>query len=49
MYSPKINEQHIRVLYQLGKRLKKPMTHIVNEAIAEYITEKVIKISPKTV
>lgn len=37
MYSPKIDEKHIPVLYQLGKQTKKPMTHLVNEAITEYI------------
>ena len=40
MYSPKIKEQHIPVLYQLGKQIKKPMTHLVDEAIAEYIVAK---------
>lgn len=37
MYSPKINEQHIPVLYHLGKRVKKPMTRLVNEAISQYL------------
>ncbi len=41
MYSPKINKQHIPILYQLGKKLKKPMTYLVNEAITEYISSKV--------
>lgn len=40
MYSPKINEQHIPILYHLGKRTKKPMTHLVNEAIAEYLSKE---------
>lgn len=39
MYSPKIHEKHIPVLYHLGKRLKKPMTRLVNEAIAEYLAK----------
>lgn len=39
MYSPKINEKYIPKLYQLGKRVKKPMTHLVNEAIAEYLAK----------
>jgi len=39
MYSPKIDEKHIPVLYLLGKQTKKPMTHLVNEAIAEYIAK----------
>lgn len=37
MYSPKINEKHIPTLYHLGKKLKKPMTKLVNEAIAQYL------------
>lgn len=39
MYSPKIDEKHIPVLYHLGKRVKKPMTKLVNEAIAEYLAK----------
>lgn len=37
MYSPKINEQHIPILYHLGKRIKKPMTRLVDEAIRQYL------------
>lgn len=37
MYSPKIDEKHIPILYQLGRQVKKPMTHLVNEAITEYL------------
>ena len=40
MYSPKIDEKHIPVLYRLGKQTKKPMTHLVNEAITEYIAKE---------
>lgn len=40
MYSPKIKEQHIPTLYHLGKRKKKPMTYLVNEAIAEYLAKE---------
>jgi hypothetical protein len=39
MYSPKISEKHIPILYQPGKHVKKPMTYLVNEAITEYITK----------
>ena len=39
MYSPKINEKHIPVLYRLGKELKKPMTSLVNEAISDYLAK----------
>jgi len=41
MYSPKINEQHIPALYHLGKKLKKPMTRLVNEAIVQYLENHV--------
>ena len=37
MYSPKINEQLIPTLYHLGKHKKKPMTHLVDEAITQYL------------
>ena len=37
MYSPKINEKYIPELYKLGKKLNKPMTRIVNEAIIQYL------------
>jgi hypothetical protein len=37
MYSPKIKEQHIPTLYHLGKKLRKPMTRLVDEAIRQYL------------
>jgi len=43
MYSPKINEKHIPALYHLGKRVKKPMTSLVNEAITEYLAKQEIQ------
>ena len=43
MYSPKIDQKHIPVLYQIGKHTKKPMTQLVNEAVAEYIASKGVK------
>lgn len=39
MYSPKIKAKHIPILYHLGKHVKKPMTHLVNEAITEYLAK----------
>jgi hypothetical protein len=39
MYSPKIDETLIPILYGLKKEIKKPMTHIVNEALKKYIAE----------
>jgi hypothetical protein len=40
MYSPKINEKHIPALYHLGKHVKKPMTRLVNQAIAEFLSKE---------
>jgi len=37
MYSPKIKEQHVRALYLLKQQVKKPITHLANEAIAQYL------------
>jgi hypothetical protein len=37
MYSPKIKEQHVRALYQLKLIVKRPMTRLANEAIAQYL------------
>jgi hypothetical protein len=37
MYSPKIREEYIPKLYHLGKRVKKPMTRLVDEAIRQYL------------
>lgn len=37
MYSPKIDEKYIPVLYKLGKELHKPMTHLVNDAVKDYL------------
>jgi len=37
MYSPKINEKHIPPLYHFGKKLRKPMTRLVDEAIRQYL------------
>ncbi|MHB8335832.1 MAG: hypothetical protein ACYDEE_00245 [Ignavibacteriaceae bacterium] len=40
MYSPKIKENYVRQLYQLKKIEKRPMTRLVNEAIAQYLLTK---------
>ncbi|MEO8231489.1 MAG: hypothetical protein ABI638_04360 [Ignavibacteriota bacterium] len=37
MYSPKIKEQHVRALYLLKQQVKKPITHLANEAIEQYL------------
>jgi post-segregation antitoxin (ccd killing protein) len=41
MYSPKIREEYIPVLYRLAKSRKLRMTAIANEAIAKYIENEV--------
>lgn len=43
MYSPKIDEQFIPILYGLKQKTGKPMTKIVNEAIMEYLEKENIK------
>ncbi len=37
MYSPKIKENYIPVLYKIAKARGMPMTHIVREALDEYL------------
>ena len=40
MYSPKIKEELIPRLYRLRIQLKVPMTHLVNEAVENYLEGK---------
>lgn len=40
MYSPKIREEYIPVLYKIAKERRKPMTVIVNEMIAESLAKQ---------
>ena len=40
MYSPKINEDLVRALYRLKQTTKRPMTLMVNEAVAIYLTKE---------
>ena len=37
MYSPKIREDLIPRLHQLGQKRKMPMTHLVAEAVEQYL------------
>jgi len=50
MYSPKIAEDLIPVLYRLAKNRGKPMTRIVNEIIREKLTpnqkQKEVSVNP---
>ena len=40
MYSPKIKECYIPVLYKLAKSRSIPMTKLVNQIIREYLRRK---------
>ena len=40
MYSPKINEELVKILYQLKQVTGRPITKQANEAIAEYINKQ---------
>ena len=37
MYSPKIPERFIPVLYTLARSRRRPMTHLVAEAVQQYL------------
>ena len=37
MYSPKIPEHLIPALYRLGRAQRRPMTHLVAEAVERYL------------
>jgi len=39
MYSPKIKEEYVSQLWHLKQRIKKPITHLANEAIAEFLNK----------
>lgn len=39
MYSPKIDERYIPILYRLAKKLRVPMTRLVNAMIVSGIRE----------
>jgi len=47
MYSPKIKEEFIPVLYKIARARGLPMTHIVREALDEYLNKPEI-IATKT-
>jgi len=40
MYSPKIKPEYVVALYRLKQVLNKPITHLANEAICEYLNKK---------
>jgi hypothetical protein len=37
MYSPKVRDKFVPVLYRLGRRRGVPMTRLVEEALAQYL------------
>lgn len=40
MYSPKVPERLIPVLYRLGRERGRPMTHLVAEAVERYLEDE---------
>ncbi len=38
MYSPKIKERFIPILYRIARKRKMPMTRLVEEIIQEYLS-----------
>lgn len=40
MYSPEIKPEHVQKLYQLKLKTGKKMTHLVAEAIENYLKER---------
>ena len=39
LYSPRIPDELIPLLYQQGRREKRPMTHLVRDAVADYLAK----------
>lgn len=37
MYSPKIKDHHVKALYRLKQVVRRPMTHLVEDAIEQYL------------
>lgn len=46
MYSPKISEKYIPILYQLGKALNQPMTKLVNRAVKSFLGKHKKELEP---
>ena len=38
MYSPKVREKYVPVLYRMGRRRGVPMTRLIEEALDSYLT-----------
>jgi len=43
MYSPKIKERFVPILYRIAKEKKMPMTRVVNQIIRDYLTDHFAK------
>jgi hypothetical protein len=43
MYSPKIEERFIPILYRIAKEKKIPMTRVVNRIIQDYLANHISK------
>jgi len=40
MYSPKIEDRYIPILYRVAKAYRVPMTKLVNQIIHDYLTKR---------
>ena len=40
MYQPKIRDDQVKQLYLLAKSNNKPMTHLIREAVDEFLAKK---------
>jgi len=43
MYSPKIKERFIPILYRISKEKKIPMTQLVNQTVGDYLANHLSK------
>ena len=39
LYSPRIPDELIRLLYRQGRREQRPMTHLVRDAVTDYLAK----------
>lgn len=47
MYSPKVAEHFIPVLYELSKLLRQPMTTLVNQAVEDFLKRHEVELKAK--
>ena len=40
MYTPKLSEYQIRELYQLKLKVNRPMTHLLRDAVNDYLNKQ---------